>query len=64
MAAKKTAANASREVVQQVVDKWYADNMHNSVVSRDVDVHNLIQNAKASLVDELVASLGQTSTSE
>lgn len=64
MAAKKTAASPSREVVQQVVDKWYADNMHNSVVSRDVDVHNLIHNAKSSLVDDLVAALGQPTTSE
>lgn len=45
--------------VQAAVDKWYADNMHNTVVSRDVDVHNLIHQVKPALVEAVVAAVRQ-----
>lgn len=50
--------------VQAAVDKWYVDNMHGSVVSRDIDVHNLIHNAKPALVKAIVAAVGQNHTKE
>lgn len=61
---KKTTSDALTQIVQAAVDKWYADNMHGTVVSRDTDVHNLIHNAKPALVKAVVAAVGQTSTSE
>lgn len=49
--------NPLRQQVQDVVDQWYRDNMHNTVVSRDTDVHNVVHNAKGLLVEALVAAL-------
>lgn len=66
--AKKAQQNKTSDVlvgkVQGAVDKWFADNLHNSVVSRDTAVHNLIHDAKPALVAAVVAAVGQTSTSE
>lgn len=50
--------------VQAAVDKWYADNMHGTVVSRDVDVHNLIHSAKPALVEAVVAAVRQSVPNE
>lgn len=64
--AKKTKPNLSDELTQNVqaaVDKWYVDNMHGTVVSRDTDVHNLIHKAKPALIQAVVAAVAQTSTS-
>lgn len=44
-------------LVSAAVDRWYAENMHNSVVSRDTAVHNHIQGAKPLLVRDLVEAL-------
>ena len=46
--------------VQAAVDKWYVDNMHGTVVSRDVDVHNLIHSAKPALVEAVIAAVRQS----
>lgn len=46
--------------VQGAVDEWYARNMHNTVVSRDTDVHNLIHSVKAELVQSVVAAVRQS----
>lgn len=46
--------------VRGAVDKWYVDNMHNTVVSRDTDVHNLIHSAKPALVEAVVAAVRQS----
>lgn len=67
MAKQKQQNPANEELankVQNAVDKWYADNMHNSVVSRDTDVHNLIHNAKPALVAAVIEAVGQSSNSE
>lgn len=62
MAKKKISATLEQDL-QVVVDKWYADNLHNSVVSRDTAVHNLLHKAKPALVKAIVAAVSQ-STSE
>jgi hypothetical protein len=67
MAKKTQQDSASEQLVNKVqgaVDKWFHDNMHNSVVSRDTDVFNLIHNAKPALVSAVVEAVGQTSISE
>jgi hypothetical protein len=67
MAKQKTQTQASEQLASQVqaaVDKWFADHLHNSVVSRDTDVFNLIHNAKPALIDAVIVAVGQTSTSE
>lgn len=46
--------------LEQVVDQWFADQFHNSVVSRDTAVHNLIHDAKPALKKALADALGQT----
>ena len=46
--------------VQGAVDKWYADAMHNTVVSRDTAVHNHIHEAKPALVQAILAAVGQS----
>lgn len=46
--------------VQAAVDKWYAGSMHNTVVSRDTAVHNVIHEAKPALVQAILAAVGQT----
>lgn len=46
--------------LEAVVDKWFADNFRNSVVSRDTTVYNLIHDAKATLIRALAEALGQT----
>jgi hypothetical protein len=50
--------------VQQAVDQWYVERMHNSVVSRDTDVHNLIHEAKPALVQAILAVVSQPLTQE
>lgn len=67
MAKQKPGTKAGDQLaanVQAAVDKWFVDNLHNSVVSRDTDVYNLIHNAKPALIQAVVESVGQTSTSE
>lgn len=58
------AADPLESKVQAAVDKWYADRMHNSVVSRDTDVHNLIHEAKPALVQAVLAAVAQTNPQE
>lgn len=45
--------------VEAAVNKWYTDNLANSVVSRDTAVHNLIHDAKPALVQAVIAAVGQ-----
>ena len=51
--------DATENKVRAAVDKWYADNMHNSVVSRDADVHNLIHRSKDQLVQLVLDAVRQ-----
>lgn len=51
--------DALAQNVRDAVEKWYRDNMHNTVVSRDIDVHNLIHEAKPALVEAVVAAVRQ-----
>ena len=48
---------ALRKQVGAAVDQWYADQMHNTVVSRDTAVHNHIHAAKQSLIDAVVNAI-------
>lgn len=50
--------------VQAAVDKWYADNMHNTAVSRDTAVHNLIHGAKPALIKAVTDAVSQTTNQE
>lgn len=40
--------------LKAAIDQWYADHFHNSVVSRDTAVHNLIHDAAPALVAAVV----------
>lgn len=60
MKEKKTASEELTKKMQDVVDKWFAGNLHNSVVSRDTDVHNLLHASKPALVQALVDAMEQT----
>lgn len=51
--------NALEQNVQNAVDQWYRDVLHNTVVSRDTDVHNLIHNAKPALIEAVTAAVRQ-----
>lgn len=51
--------DALSQIVRDAVDRWYRDNLTNSVVSRDTDVHNLIHHAKPALVETVVAAVRQ-----
>lgn len=43
--------------VEAVVSTWFADHFHNTVVSRDTAVVNLIHSAKPALIRALVDSV-------
>lgn len=62
--AEKQTSDKLERKVQEAVDQWYAANMHNSVVSRDTAVHNLIHDAKPALVQAVLAAVSQSTTQE
>lgn len=65
MAKKESASAPARpeldKKLEAVVDQWFSTHFHNSVVSRDTTVFNLIHDAKPALKTALAEALGQTS---
>lgn len=61
---KKQVADQLRNKVQRAVDQWYVDSMHNSVVSQNTAVHNLIHDSKPALVEAVLAAVAQNTNQE
>jgi hypothetical protein len=43
------AAEAAPDPLDALVDRWFAETMHNSIVSRDTETHNHVHAAVAEL---------------
>lgn len=59
MIEEKTPQSALSDAIEQEIERWFVEAIHNSQVSRATEIYNHIREAVARLKPRLVALIGE-----